>query len=82
MLGYPGAEPVLADQDERGVIGTTSDACFLACSAAFFSFGVFAGCFFASLLDSFALPMIMLLVIAGERRRTFSVIRYPAQIHM
>lgn len=71
-----------ADQDERGVIGTTSEACFLACFAAFFSLGVFAGCFFVSLLDSFALPMIMLLVIASERRRTFSLIRYPAQIQM
>ena len=47
------------------MIGVLSELCFLACFAAFFSFGVLVGCFFVSLLVSFALPMTFLLVIAS-----------------
>jgi hypothetical protein len=46
---------------QRGITGAVSDACFLACLAAFFSFGVNAGCFFASLLLCLILPMIPIL---------------------
>jgi hypothetical protein len=48
------------------MIGIAADACFLACLAAFFSFAVDAGCFFASLLLCLILPMALRLDYARQ----------------
>jgi hypothetical protein len=48
------------------MIGIVTDAFFLACLAAFFSFAVDAGCFFASLLLCLILPMAVCLVYARQ----------------
>ena len=52
---------------QRTIIGTMSEACFLACLAAFLSLGVISGCFFDSLLLCLTLPMIVFLVNTGGR---------------